>query len=50
MFNPVLFLIGTAYEKTISRLRGLHFLRGWLLAELVKPDPNRTTEPVEVGR
>jgi SAM-dependent methyltransferase len=50
MFNPVLFLIGTAYEKTISSLNCLRFLRGWLLAELVKPDPNRIRELVEFGR
>ena len=42
MFNPVLFLMGTAYEKIISRFHSLRFLRGWLLAELVKPDLNRT--------
>jgi len=44
MFNPVLFLMGTAYEKIISRFHSLRFLRGWLLAELVKPDLNRTAE------
>jgi len=38
MFNPALFLMGTVYEKTISRFDCLRLLRGWLLAELVKPD------------
>ena len=41
MFNPALFLIGTAYEKAISRFDSLRILRGWLLAELVKPAGDR---------
>lgn len=31
-FNPYLFMIGTVYEKVISRFEFLRFLRGWLLA------------------
>jgi hypothetical protein len=36
MFNGFLFLLATAYEKTISRFETLGFLRGWLLAVLTK--------------
>lgn len=36
MFNPYFFLIGTMYEKVISRLEVLKFLRGWLLVHLRK--------------
>jgi SAM-dependent methyltransferase len=38
LFNGPLFLIGTAYEKTINRFPALHFLQGWILAVLRKPD------------
>jgi SAM-dependent methyltransferase len=37
MFNPVLFLIGTAYEKIISKFESLRRLRGWMMVELSKP-------------
>ena len=37
MFNPYLFMIGTMYEKIISRFELLKFLRGWLLVHLRKP-------------
>ena len=36
MFNGFLFLLATAYEKTISRFEALAFLRGWLLVVLRK--------------
>jgi len=36
MFNGFLFLLATAYEKTISRTERLGFLRGWLLVVLTK--------------
>jgi len=36
MFNPYLFLIGTIYEKIISKFELLKFLRGWLLVHLRK--------------
>ena len=49
MFNPVLFLMGTAYEKIISRFHSLRFLRGWLLAELVKPDLGQAAENRSLG-
>jgi SAM-dependent methyltransferase len=39
MFNGVLFLIGTAFEKLISRYRALRFLRGWILVTLSKSAP-----------
>jgi SAM-dependent methyltransferase len=42
MFNGLLFLLGTAYEKLISRFEGLRFLRGWLLVTLSKPGPGAT--------
>ena len=38
-FNPLLFLLGTAYEKVISRFELLGFLRGWILVDLRKPEP-----------
>ena len=37
MFNPVPFLVATAYEKLISRFDALGFLRGWLMVSLQKP-------------
>ena len=37
MFNGLLFAIGTAYEKLISRFDSLCFLRGWILVTLRKP-------------
>jgi ubiquinone/menaquinone biosynthesis C-methylase UbiE len=36
MFNSVLFLAATAYEKTIRRFEALRFLRGWILVVLRK--------------
>ena len=37
MFNPVLFTVATGYEKLISSVDGLRFLRGWLLGVVTKP-------------
>ena len=37
MFNGLLFLIGTGFEKLISRFEFLRILRGWILVTLVKP-------------
>jgi SAM-dependent methyltransferase len=37
MFNGLLFLLGTAFEKLISRVHALRFLRGWILVTLVRP-------------
>ncbi len=34
MFNGVLFAIGTAFEKIISRVHALRFLRGWIMVTL----------------
>jgi SAM-dependent methyltransferase len=39
MFNPALFLLGTGYEKLISRFEVLRKLRGWLMVVLTKPSP-----------
>lgn len=36
MFNPLLFLLGTAYERITSRWEALRGLRGWLLIALRK--------------
>jgi len=36
LFNAPLFLLGTCYEKTISRFRCLGFLRGWIMVVLRK--------------
>lgn len=37
LFNGPLFLVGTAYEKLISRFAMLQFLKGWILVVLRKP-------------
>lgn len=37
MFNAFLFLLATAYEKLISRIRMLNFLQGWIFVTLRKP-------------
>ena len=37
MFNGLLFLVGTGFEKLISRFEALRLLRGWILVTLVKP-------------
>lgn len=42
MFNGALFLLGTAYEKVISRFEALRFLRGWILVTLRKPEGERS--------
>ena len=39
MFNGLLFLMATAYEKMISRFEALGFLRGWIFVVLRKPLP-----------
>ena len=36
MFNPVLFLLATGYEKMISRFDSLKYLRGWIMFTLRK--------------
>lgn len=35
-FNTLLFLLGIAYDKTVSKVSCLNFLCGWLLVELKK--------------
>jgi SAM-dependent methyltransferase len=37
MFNAALFLAGTAYDKLISKVDALKFLRGWILVTLRRP-------------
>jgi len=37
MFNGLLFLLATGYEKTVSRIPALAFLQGWILATLSRP-------------
>jgi SAM-dependent methyltransferase len=37
LFSRVLFLLGTAYQKTIETIPGLGWLQGWLYAELRRP-------------
>ena len=39
MFNACLFLLGTGFEKLISRFEALRWLRGWIMVTLVKPVP-----------
>ena len=36
MFNAFLFTLATAYEKALSRVPALHFLRGWIFVVLRK--------------
>ena len=36
MFNGVLFFLGMCFEKLISKVRALRFLRGWILVTLQK--------------
>jgi hypothetical protein len=36
MFNGLLFLVATGYEKLIRRFDALRFLRGWILVVLRK--------------
>lgn len=36
MFNAFLFMLATAYEKAISRIEALRFLRGWIFVVLRK--------------
>lgn len=36
LFNSVLFLLGTAYQKTIERFRVTQPLQGWIMAELLR--------------
>ena len=38
MFNGPLFLAASLYEKTIARFEALHFLRGWILVTLQRPE------------
>lgn len=38
-FNKCLFLLGVLYDKTITKLSCLKYLRGWLLVELRKSAP-----------
>jgi len=41
MFNGLLFLLGTAYEKAIANISWLNFLQGWIFVVLRKPGPAR---------
>ena len=45
MFNGFLFMLATAYEKTISRFEALRILRGWIFVVLRKPDAASTGRP-----
>jgi hypothetical protein len=37
MFNGALFFVGMCFERLISRVSALRFLRGWILVTLRKP-------------
>ena len=37
MFNGLLFLLATGYEKLIANVRALNFLQGWIMVTLRKP-------------
>jgi len=38
VFNGLLFLLATAYEKLIGHVSALNFLQGWILVTLRKPE------------
>ncbi|MBL8471636.1 MAG: class I SAM-dependent methyltransferase [Rhodocyclaceae bacterium] len=38
MFNGVAFFLGMCYEKLISKVELLRYLRGWIMVTLKKPD------------
>lgn len=44
MFNGALFMMATGYEKLISNVRALGFLKGWMLVTLVKPTAARAAD------
>ena len=37
LFNAGLFLLGTGYDKLVTRFECLRFLRGWILVTLRRP-------------
>jgi len=37
MFNGLMFLLGTAYQKLLERVAPLHCLQGWIFFVLRKP-------------
>jgi SAM-dependent methyltransferase len=41
MFNGLLFLLATGYEKVISSVPALNFLQGWIFVTLRKPERDR---------
>ena len=41
MFNGLLFLVATGYEKVIGNVRALNFLQGWILVTLRRPASSR---------
>jgi hypothetical protein len=41
MFNGLLFLLATGYEKVISSVSALNFLQGWIFVTLRKPERDR---------
>lgn len=45
MFNGLLFLLGTAFEKLISRVHALRFLRGWIMVTLARPAQDAPRAP-----
>jgi ubiquinone/menaquinone biosynthesis C-methylase UbiE len=46
MFNGILFLLATGYEKLISKVSALNFLQGWIFVTLRKPrnGPNQGSD------
>jgi SAM-dependent methyltransferase len=38
MFNAGLFLLGTGFDKLVTRFEALRFLRGWILVTLRRPE------------
>jgi len=38
VFNPLLFRLGCYYDRLLAATRSLHWLRGWILVDLLKPE------------
>lgn len=45
MFNGALFMLGTVYEKLVSRFDALRYLRGWIMVTLQKPAAGASATP-----
>jgi hypothetical protein len=37
LFSSFLFRVGCYYDRTLAKIPALHWLRGWILVDLIKP-------------